>query len=193
MDEYCKLVQIVKPLYNWVAGRTPGERYIKSIYKYNDKQIWIPVKNLLLLIQDKQIKTQKDFDFLKCRYKGEFVYRIQRYNPRKRTGHIINDGFYHSWSQFDGVGCVPIHGDVMVIKQKVDRSYVAIDVVELIQFLEKYYPGCTNGLSLYFSECEVEVPIYKNLVVDIKILDAKNVDSMENAPSLNSTIWFYGE
>lgn len=87
--DYMDLIQLYPEIFSWLTGKTLGGIARKGYFQYFDKELWLPIKEFIISVREKENKTKLDYEFLSCCYTGE-VYRIQTYNPWKKGVRLSN-------------------------------------------------------------------------------------------------------
>ena len=183
MNEFEFLSEMYIPIFNWLAGNTPGERNTKGYFKKYDKNVWNKIRKKIIEIESKKEKTYLEKEFLKCKYIGK-VYRKIPFRKR-RKGYVYPINHYQSCSKsLNGLNEVSIHGDIILIELfSSDISY-SIDIIRLLKFMfrnnlirykdefEEYFNNI-GRLERYIDEEEVIVVISRNHIMNMTIRNFK--------------------
>lgn len=181
IEEFNFLTDIYKKIYYWLAGTTPGEHTCISYFKQYDKNVWDKIKNKIIELENKNRLSKIEKEFIKCKYEGK-AYRVINYNSRNK-GHVCITNTYQSCSKnIEGIKNVNLYGNKILINLIAVKETYAIDVFELLSFMIKNkiiniqdMERCNlYNLEKYLCEKEVVVPLTKESIENIKVIDLKN-------------------
>ena len=178
---YQKLVQLYPKIFKWLASKTLGEEARKSYYQYYDKELWLPIREIIISIRDKKDKTKIDIELLECCYIGE-VYRIHRYNDC-RKGHIYTWGCYQSWAQEEGLEKLSkMGGTALLLCGHAIEDDFALNTFDLLCFMFRNFKvSVPNGfhepkqLLVYEEEFEIVMPIKQDVLDKVVIVDSREL------------------
>ena len=179
--DYMDLIPLYPEIFSWLTGKTLGGVAKKGYFQYFDKELWLPIKELIISVREKKNKSKLDYEFLSCCYTGE-LYRIQTYNPRKK-GFVYPMGYYQSWAGKEGLEEISrMGGSLLLLCGHATEKDVAIDTFRLLCFMFKYFdiniPDICHEpsqLCRYEKECEIVMPIHKESIDNLVVIDAKNI------------------
>lgn len=194
---YQKLVELYPQIFKWLASKTLGEDARKSYYQYYDKELWLPIKEIIISIRDKKDKTKIDNELLECCYIGE-VYRIHRYNDCKK-GHIYPWGCYQSWAQEEGLEkLTKMGGTVLLLCGHATEEDFAINTFDLLCFMFRNFKVAipdrfheAKQLLIYEDEFEIAMPIKQESLDKVMIVDSREISNWrECGVELTQEKWF---
>ena len=186
-EEFLFLSNLYPRIYNWLTTKTPGERTYISYIKEYDENVWKKIRDKIDEISKKDVLSNIEKDFLKCKYVGN-AYRIINYNSKKR-GHVYAHGFCQSCSKkIDSLKKMNIFNPIL-IEIEVTNNLYGIDVFELLTFMwqnnlisiednKKY--NCSRLISYEFEE-EVIVPIFEKNIMNVSVANFRE-NTYENLP-----------
>lgn len=197
VNVYKKLVELYPKIFSWLASKTLGEGARKSYYQYYDKELWLPIKEIIISIMDKKDKSKIDNELLNCCHIGE-VYRIHRYSNRK-NGYICPLGYYQSWTLEKGIEKLSkIGGKVLLLCGHATEEDFAINTFDLLCFMfgnfQVTIPDIFHEpkqLLAYEDEYEIVMPIKQESIDNVVIVDAREiVNWRECGVELQKEKWF---
>ena len=198
MEDFKFLTNLYEDLYLWLTVKTPGSHSTISRFKYYDNNVWLPIKNKIIELDQKKKLNKLEFEFLKCRYTGK-AYRTIDYSSRAR-GYVYPLEMYQSCSKtIDGIKALKLTGKNILIELDVTKELVAIDVFELLCFMVKNKLVSQNNnlqynlknLLRYEDEEEVAIPMYEYAIKNISLVDFSNKDNrLEKSKLIEKDKWF---
>ena len=187
-------LNISADLRSWLVTKTLGGFSHKSFFQYYDKQLWMPIKNVLETIKERTNNSIDELELLSCCYTGE-LFRVQHYNERARA-HVFPLGCYQSWCTEEGLDALSrIGGRVLLIRSHATSDDYAIDTIKLMAYLEpeiwgRLFSG-THELSRYVPECEVVMPIKKTNVDNMYVVEATRLTEWKSfGEPIKQEKWF---
>ena len=178
---YQKLVGLYPPIFKWLTSKTLGEGAKKSYYQYYDKELWLPIKDIIISIRDKKDKSKIDNELLECCHIGE-VYRIHRYNDCKK-GHIYPWGCYQSWALEGGLEkFTKLGGTVLLLCGHAAEEDFAINTFDLLCFMFRNFQIVIpdrfhepKQLLTYEDELEIVMSIKQESLDNVVIVDSREI------------------
>lgn len=194
MEDFKFLNNLYEDLYLWLTFKTPGSDSTISRFKYYDKNVWLPIKNKIIELEQNRNLNKLEMEFLKCRYTGK-AYRAMYYNSRER-GYVCPIERYQSCSKtIEGIKALKLTGENILIELDVTKELVAIDVFELLCFMVENklvrYTDKLENLLRYQEEEEVAIPMYEQAIKKISVVDfSDNNNILENSKIIEKDKWF---
>ena len=193
IEDFKFLTELYAEIYDWITTHTPGKHRGISVFEYYNKQVWDKIRNKFVELESKKSLSKIEQEFLKCRYVG-IAYRVMEYCPRKK-GYIYTNCLYQSCCKnLDAVKKINVLGDRILIKLKTTKQIYAIDIFELLIFMLKHQlinkqdilQRRLEQLLMYEEEKEIVVPILKNSIINVFIVNSE----FKVLKEINSEQWF---
>lgn len=187
-------VFLIQELSDWLATKTLGGATKKSTFQYYDKHLWLPLRKQLDFIMNKNQRSLSDLEMLSCCYTGE-LFRVHRYFERAKS-HIYPLGCYQSWCTEAGLDALSsLGGQVLLLRGHANPEDYAIRTIDLLLHLQpeirKPLFSGTHALSRYCREHEVVMPITKDNIDGIFIMEAAHLSNWRNCGKpLSPEKWF---